>query len=153
MRRFRIIIKEFHEESEESIEGSEEIKRKVNFHTNIDVDGGGEDFTLVLVTENFDENAEIQTSTNSQRMAMNDPISVYPNPNNGTFTIAFTQQEKVKTSIEVVDVQGKVVFKEKLGAFSGSYKKELDLKKHGVGVYIVNVQQGDEISARKVIVE
>ncbi len=149
----RIIIREFHEESEESIEGSGELNKEIQFHTKVDVDGEGEDFTIVLITENFDEDEVHQTTTNTQRMALNDPISVYPNPNNGTFTIAFSQEEKVKTSIEIVDVQGKVVFKEKLGSFSGAYKKELDLKKYGVGVYIVNVQQGDEVSARKVIVE
>ena len=149
----RIIIREFHEESEESIEGSGELNKEIQFHTKVDVDGEGEDFTIVLITENFDENEVNQTTTNTQRMALNEPISVYPNPNNGTFTIAFSQEEKVKTSIEIVDVQGKVVFKEKLGSFSGAYKKELDLKKYGVGVYIVNVQQGDEVSARKVIVE
>jgi len=149
----RIIIREFHEESEESIEDSGELKKEIQFHTKVDVDGEEEDFTIVLITENFDENEVNQTTTNTQRMALNEPISVYPNPNNGTFTIAFSQEEKVKTSIEIVDVQGKVVFKEKLGSFSGAYKKELDLKKYGVGVYIVNVQQGDEVSARKVIVE
>ena len=149
----RIIIREFHEESEESIEGSGELKKEIQFHTKVDVDGEGEDFTIVLITENFDEDEVHQTTANTQRMALNDPISVYPNPNNGTFTIAFSQEEKVKTSIEIVDVQGKVVFKEKLGSFSGAYKKELDLKKYGVGVYVVKVQQGDEVSARKVIVE
>lgn len=114
---------------------------------------GGEDLTLVLVTENLDETTAINARSGEESMQINAPISVYPNPNNGTFTIAFQQTEKMKTSVEVIDAQGKIVFKEKLGNFSGDYRKELDLKSHGSGLYIVNVQQGDEISARKVIVE
>ena len=74
----RIIIREFHEESEESIEGSGELNKEIQFHTKVDVDGEGEDFTIVLITENFDEDEVHQTTTNTQRMALNDPISVYP---------------------------------------------------------------------------
>ena len=149
----RVIIKEIHFDSEEQMEGSTEIHKEMRFHHNIDVEGEGEDFTIVLVTENLDETVEIETSSNIRSMTMNEPISVYPNPNHGTFTIAFDQKEKVKTAVEIVDAQGKVVFKEKLGSFAGSYKKEVNLEKHGKGVYIVKVQQGDETSARKVIVE
>ncbi len=160
----RVIIKEIHMDGEESSSDSKEVKKKIRMQKHIAVDGEeSEDFTIVLVHENYDEAmeehmqvrvmAENDDQMEERDVAMNEPISVYPNPNNGTFTIAFNQKNVVKTSIRVVDTQGKVVFKEKLGAFSGAYKKELDLKKHGAGVFVVTVQQGDETSSRKVIVE
>lgn len=149
----RVIIKEFHIENEERSKGNTEFHEKMLFHHQVGIEGEAEDFTIVLVTENLDENAEFESTSNVRSTMMNEPISIYPNPNKGTFTIAFEQKEKVKTSVEIVDAQGKVVFKEKLGSFSGAYKKEVNLEKHGKGVYIVNVQQGDETSARKVIVD
>jgi hypothetical protein len=159
----RVIIKEFRIDSETSDSDSKEIRKEVRMQQDVEVEGDEENFTVVLVHENYDESMEEQTQvhvqsnnnriTNNSNIAINAPISVYPNPNNGTFTIAFEQKDEIKTAIRVVDTQGKTVYKEKLGDFSGSYKKEVDLKKHGVGVYIVTVQQGDETSSRKVIVE
>ncbi len=148
----RIIIQEFHTEDATNEDGSDEIHKEIHFHSSVDVQGE-EDFTLVLVTENVDETMETSNAARMIQGEMNDPISVYPNPNNGTFTITFNQEEKLKTAIEITDSQGKIVFKEKLGNFSGTYKKELDLKKNGTGVYLINVQQGDELSTLKVIVE
>lgn len=147
----RVIIKEIHMEDEERESGTNEVKREMRLHKTVDVDSEGEDFTVVIVSKEIDENSTTRTQVN--RMQMNAPISVYPNPNNGTFTIAFQQVERAKTSVEVLDVQGKVIFKEKLGSFSGEYKKELDLKSHGAGLYLVKVQQGDEMSSLKVVVE
>lgn len=161
----RIIIKEIEFNNEETQGDSKEVRKEVRMHKTIEVDSDeSEDFTIVLVHENYDESMEEHMEmriiaeddervVEERSLAMNEPISVYPNPNKGTFTIAFNQKEKVKTAIRVVDAQGKVVFKEKLGTFSGNYKKELDLQKHGNGVYIVTVEQGDEVSSRKVIVE
>ncbi len=158
-----VIVKEFHVDGETSSDQKKEIHKEFRMKKHVEIDGE-EDFTVVLVHENYDESIEesmqvrmmVQDEGNAsgdREMSLNEPISVYPNPNNGTFTIAFNQKNEVKTSIRIVDAQGKVVYKEKLGEFSGAYKKELDLKKHGVGVYIVTVQQGGETSSRKVIVE
>jgi len=157
----RIIVKEIQLDKTELDGDSKVITKEVRVHNNIELDGSKDDFTLVLVTENYDAsmnetilvNAETLRSEKSDDIALNEPISVFPNPNNGTFTIAFEQKTEAKTSIRVTDAQGKIVFKEKLGNFSGNYRKELDLKKEGSGTYIVTVQQGDESSVSKVIVE
>ncbi|MCR9171145.1 MAG: T9SS type A sorting domain-containing protein [bacterium] len=161
----RIIVKEIRMDDVETTDDMKVVRKEIRMRNDVEVNGEEEDFTVVLVHENYNESMEEQTHirmivedddeviSDEREMSLNDPISVYPNPNDGSFTIAFTQKNTAKTSINVVDAQGKVVFKEKLGDFSGAYKKELDLKKHGVGVYIVTVQQGGETSSRKVIVE
>src|SRR5690606_6327308 len=100
-----------------------------------------------------DEAMTTRTSKKAERGVMNEPISVYPNPNKGTFTVAFNQAEKLQTSVEITDMNGKVVFKDKPGSFSGRYEKEVNLHKYGAGTYVVTVHQGDEVSVRKVIVE
>ncbi|MFT6502046.1 MAG: hypothetical protein ACJASQ_002171 [Crocinitomicaceae bacterium] len=44
-------------------------------------------------------------------MAEENERVVFPNPNNGIFTIQFDQLEKRKPQIEIVDGQGRVVFR------------------------------------------
>ncbi|XOV66128.1 MAG: T9SS type A sorting domain-containing protein [Fluviicola sp.] len=161
----RIIVKELRFDDEETSGEHKEIRKEIRVENRVEVKGDEEDFTVVLVHENYEESMdehmevrmmveeENEDATSEREMSLNDPISVYPNPNDGTFIIAFAQKNKAKTTIRVVDTQGKVVFKEKLGDFAGAYKKELNLKKHGVGTYIVTVQQGGETSSRKIIVE
>lgn len=111
-----------------------------------------EDFTIVLVTEDCD-NAATCSKTNVRKGMKQNDVSIYPNPNDGAFTINFNQGEKVKTSIEITDLQGKVVFEEKLGKFKGEYRKEIDLKKEGAGTYFIKVQRGDEVTNNKVIID
>ena len=84
----------------------------------------------------------------TEKMALSDML-IFPNPNIGVFTIQFDQKEKLKTKIEIINTQGKVVFKDNLGKFSGQYRKEIDLKNEGAGLYIVKVQQGSNLSSYK----
>jgi hypothetical protein len=111
-----------------------------------------EDFTLVIVTENL-SNESNEAAHVKREMAQENEMVVFPNPNNGIFTIQFDQQEKRKTKIEIVDAQGKLVFEESLGKFSGQYKKEIDLKNRGTGIYIIKIQQGKKMVSNKVIVD
>lgn len=111
----------------------------------------GENFTLVLVTEDIDAKTAKEKSIEfeSKRAAS----SVYPNPNDGVFTIDFDQPKKAKTKIEITDVQGRVVFEDDLGKYSGRYIKEVNLKEFGAGIYMVAIQQGNDRSVKKVIVK
>ncbi|GEM_PF-3289629 len=114
-----------------------------------------EDFTVVIVTEDYDPSQEVEHNVrveNKQPMKGAD-LSVYPNPTEGVVTIRLNQPQKLKTRIEVVDAQGKSVFKENLGKFSGEYSKELNLKEFGSGIYIINIEQGGDVRSEKVVVK
>ena len=110
-----------------------------------------EDHTIVLVTENYDESAEGQTNVRLEQS--NEKLDVYPNPNDGTFTIRYESDENKKTSIAVTDANGKKVFKEDLGKFSGSYEKELNLKEFGSGMYTIIIQNGNNKEVQKVMIK
>lgn len=112
--------------------------------------GEQEEFTLVLVTENYD--AAMEGETKMMFEHENKKMSVYPNPNDGTFNIRFESNESAKTTVTVTDANGKKVFEEKLGKFSGSYEKEVDLKKFGSGMYTVTIQSGDTETIQKVMI-
>lgn len=154
----RVIIKmdtdmnELHEAMEE-LEKTFDEEHMKEFHKNITVSSDDEDFTIVMVTENIENEGAVRTSVKKDVKTSEVKLKLYPNPNNGTFTIGFEQTEKVPTTIEVFNASGKNVFKEKLGKFSGTYKKELDLKKHGSGNYIVKITRGDDVTTHKVVIE
>lgn len=112
----------------------------------------GEDFTIVLVTEGIDA-ADEPTKTAIHEIASESNITTFPNPNEGVFTLRLNQAEKAKTKIEITDMQGKVVFKENLGRFSGTYEKGIDLKEFGTGVYLINIQEGGKTTTEKVVVK
>lgn len=131
----------------------EELHKEMEMHNEhvIRVESDQEDFTIVIVTEDYDEDAEQHTEIRMEKEMSDNNFTVYPNPSSGQFTVEFDQDEKVSTTVEVVNAAGKTVFKDKLGKFEGKYRKEIDLEKNGPGTYIIQVKRGDEIEAHKIV--
>lgn len=78
-------------------------------------------------------------------------FSVYPNPNKGSFTVAFNSQSDSKIGIMVHDISGRQVFNntyENTGLFSGN----VNLNSVQSGVYLVTVQDGARKEVRKIVV-
>ncbi|MFT5780089.1 MAG: hypothetical protein ACI837_003050, partial [Crocinitomicaceae bacterium] len=46
-----------------------------------------------------------------------------------------------------------VVFKDKLGKFSGTYEKQVDLKKFGAGTYLISIEKDGRVETKQVIVK
>ena len=139
---------EMHSDHDDNFEWSSEDKgHRVMFMSSDEK----EDFTIVLVTEDYDE----KTSGNSKMRVHHstEEMDVYPNPNDGTFKIRYESTENKKTTITVNDATGKEVFQEKLGKFSGKYEKELDLRKFGPGMYTITIQNGDNKEVNKVMIK
>lgn len=80
-------------------------------------------------------------------------VNVYPNPNNGRFTINFGIETSADVKISVSNLIGQQVFNRTLQGFSGTYNQELDLSTLGKGVYIVNFETGGTAVNRKVVVQ
>ncbi len=118
------------------------------------ITGDGEDFTIVLVTENYDPSQEGATMDVQRRVDDQESgLTVFPNPSSGLVTLRLNQPEKVKTEIRVMDAQGKVVFKDNLGKFSGEYSREIDLRESGAGTYLIRIDQGGKVLEEKVIIK
>ncbi|MES2762843.1 MAG: T9SS type A sorting domain-containing protein [Bacteroidota bacterium] len=80
-------------------------------------------------------------------------MNFYPNPNTGKFNLSFNLPEKGDTEINIMNIDGKIVYKEKLAGFSGNYDKEIDISKNAKGIYFVKVEQGKHAQVRKIILE
>lgn len=80
-------------------------------------------------------------------------MNFYPNPSSGKFNLSFNLPEKGDADIMILNTDGKIVYKEKLASFTGSYDKEIDISKHAKGIYFVKVEQGKHAQVKKIILE
>jgi len=77
---------------------------------------------------------------------------VYPNPNNGSFTVSFNSETNSKIQVMVYDLRGRQVYANDFsntGVFSGN----VNLNNVQKGVYLLNVQDGNRKETRKIVVE
>jgi hypothetical protein len=70
---------------------------------------------------------------------------IYPNPNNGHFSITIESDET--TLIEVYDLMGKQIFSEN----TNEVKRKIDITNQPKGIYLVKVTVGNEVFTEKVI--
>jgi subtilisin-like proprotein convertase family protein len=79
-------------------------------------------------------------------------FSIYPNPNNGNFTVKFDTTSSNDVSIAVHDMRGREIFSKSYQP-NGFFNENLQLSGVQSGVYLVNVQDGNRKEVRKIIVE
>jgi len=79
-------------------------------------------------------------------------VSVYPNPSKGVFAIAMPTTTDKAAVITVSDALGRVVYN-KTEKLNGAYNGQINLSNFGAGVYMLNIQTGENISMRKLVIE
>jgi hypothetical protein len=80
-------------------------------------------------------------------------MNFYPNPSNGKFSLSFNLPGKGDTEVNIMNMEGRSVYSEKLPGFSGNYEKEIDISKNAKGVYFVRVEQGKHAQVKKIVLE
>lgn len=71
-------------------------------------------------------------------------IGMYPNPNNGNFTISGTLKSGKELSIEVLNTIGQIVFADKTLVINNALNKQVNLSGIANGVYILRLKAGGE---------
>ena len=84
---------------------------------------------------NIDENNNIE-------------FSISPNPNNGSFEVVLPSITN-NTTLEVLDLSGKIIFSEKLT----QRKQRLNLNNISRGVYLININQNGSFKTEKLIIK
>lgn len=79
-------------------------------------------------------------------------FSVYPNPNNGEFSIQLNSGTSDKVVVEIYDLRGRAIFTKSYNDSSAS-RKDVNLNNAEAGMYIINVSQGERRSTKKIIIE
>lgn len=77
-------------------------------------------------------------------------FTAYPNPTAGDLNVRF-QGEAVPTTLTITDINGKLVYQEKIESFDGYYSKEIDVTNGTPGTLTVTVNQEAKIQSMPVI--
>ncbi len=72
-----------------------------------------------------------------------DFCNIYPNPTNGSFTVAFQNENNSsnKTTVQIIDMNGRLIFEEEIYAIESVVGKEINLDFARAGMYFVKVIQ------------
>lgn len=81
-----------------------------------------------------------------------DNFSIFPNPNNGNFTIKFDSSSSNEIVVGVHDMRGREVFSNSYQN-NGFFNETLNLKGLQSGVYLVTVQEGNKKEVKKIVIE
>lgn len=76
-------------------------------------------------------------------------FTVYPNPNDGNFTISFQANVKAVYKLELKNALGQSVYNETLTAYNGTFSKMVNISEYGKGVYILSLITPDNITICK----
>jgi hypothetical protein len=75
-------------------------------------------------------------------------FNIYPNPNNGNFTIDFKSLTE-KTFIDVYDISGRKVFS---NVSENEQNINISLEEVNKGIYFVQIKEGDVLNTEKIII-
>lgn len=78
-------------------------------------------------------------------------VLIQPNPNNGRFTLSFTNTDKGDVTVEIINSIGQSVYNETVRDLEGNYRKEMDLSPMGAGAYHVKLKRNGNTTSHKVI--
>jgi subtilisin-like proprotein convertase family protein len=107
-------------------------------------DGGSiDDFTLELC---------VLGTLSTEIVSYNTGFSIYPNPNNGTFTVSLFNPQTDKLSIQVYDINGRQIHAQSINPSSDN-NYEVNLQNVASGIYLVKIKDGTSESIRKIIVD
>ena len=81
--------------------------------------------------------------------ALNESLSVFPNPNKGEFTINF-DREVESTQIRITDISGRLIYE---GSFSKKNQIDLSPDISESGVYLLFIQEGDQQTVKRLVIQ
>ncbi len=82
----------------------------------------------------------------------NASILIYPNPGNGQFNFALNGMNGSKTTINIYDLTGKMVYSVNKDAYGSSFVHIVDLSQLSEGMYIAEIQNGTKVYKEKIII-
>ena len=79
-------------------------------------------------------------------------VEIYPNPNNGMFTLNLNTNGNETVNILVLNSIGEAVYKLDNISINNSYKNEINLSEFSEGLYYIHISSGDSYYLKKVVV-
>ncbi|MBC2843937.1 reprolysin-like metallopeptidase [Winogradskyella flava] len=120
----------------------------VFFITDVNVDGTTSTLNSVTLTICREEIAPVLSIEENEL----DQLTIYPNPNNGEFNLAFNPKSGEDIGIQVYDMRGRLIYSKSF-ATVGRFEEVIWLNNAPSGVYLLNISDGSQKVTKKIIVE
>ncbi|MEZ4990992.1 MAG: PDZ domain-containing protein [Saprospiraceae bacterium] len=117
-------------------------------HRIVVITRGGEDTSKDVI----EVSPETLPDTELQRTLSLRDYNLYPNPTDGNLRLRFSG-EAVPTKIEINDMNGKNMYRERLNRFSGQYDENIDLSDLPSGVFLLTIRQNDKVYTEQIVVK
>lgn len=88
---------------------------------------------------------------NAEKFELNN-LSIFPNPTNGNFNVQFNSISDKDILINVYDISGRQIFA-KSYPNQNIFAQNIQLSNVQSGVYLVNIQNGNQKSVRKIVIQ
>ena len=79
-------------------------------------------------------------------------FKIYPNPNNGNFTVQFDSNSGNDIKVDIYDIRGRLIYGKSFES-SGLFSQNLDMNNVQSGIYMVTVQDGDRKETKKIVIQ
>lgn len=80
-------------------------------------------------------------------------IVLYPNPNNGMFSISISNADFNELNISIMDVQGKEIYSSLDKNVTADYTKQIDLGSLAKGIYYIRFNTNTDVTIQKLVIE
>lgn len=94
---------------------------------------------------------EVWTCTNIKENLLSQDVTVYPNPTTGTFNIVIKNSKELL--INIVDIQGRIVFGSLEKNITNYFTKEINLSHIAKGIYFIESKTDTDVRIQKLIID
>ncbi len=85
--------------------------------------------------------------------AFEQSLNIFPNPSTGSFNISFVLAQNQNVTVDMINLQGKVVSTQNINAIAGSNNLPVNMNTVAKGIYFVKIQTIDGAITRRVSVQ
>ena len=106
-----------------------------------------QDFSLIVTGNNVVLGTKDNILSNS--------LSVFPNPNQGEFTISFDSRlsNNENVNVSIYDISGRLVYKNSFMNNSSQFYETIRLNNATPGIYIANISKGNSSTTHKIVIK
>lgn len=159
----KFMVRKIHENTEITEDETADGKKIIRINKEMEGEDGKEHKVIIikrvkdengLIEERVEEmpaggeGADIDVKTT--RTLPIESINLFPNPTNGWVQVQF-KAPATPTTVRIVDMNGKELFRQEIENFDGNYNKAIDLNNTAKGTVVLSIQQGDKVFTDKIV--
>jgi hypothetical protein len=95
------------------------------------------------------DNLSIQGPVTNAEQPVTNEVKVYPVPVKQDLVIEFLNPQNDPVTIQITDMQGRIIFGEDFSTSTGTVQKNIDVRSFEEGLYILKGKFGDKTFTRK----